>query len=111
MQAKVPYDIVFEMEEINDEFDEADVCLVVGANDTINSAALDDPASLIAGMPVCHVWNAKQVVIMKRSMASGYAGVDNPVFFNKNTAMLFGDAKKNCDALQTLVKHQLEAKA
>ncbi len=98
-EAKVPYDIVMEMDEVNEEFEETDLCLVIGANDTINSAALDDPNSSIAGMPVCHVWKAKQVVVMKRSLATGYAGVDNPVFFNPNTAMLFGDAKKVCDEL------------
>jgi len=102
-EAKVPYDIVKEMDEINDEFDHCDLCLVIGANDTINSAALDDPHSGIAGMPVCHVWKSRQVVVMKRSLNVGYAGVDNPVFFNQNTAMLFGDAKDNCVALQTRV--------
>jgi NAD(P) transhydrogenase len=102
-EAKVPYDIVKEMDEVNEEFEDADLCLVVGANDTINSAALDDPNSSIAGMPVCHVWKAKQVVVMKRSMASGYAGVDNPVFFMPNCAMLFGDAKAVCDQVQHLV--------
>jgi NAD(P) transhydrogenase len=99
--AGVGYDIVLEMEEINEDFSHTDVVLVVGANDTINSAALTDPNSVIAGMPVLHVWEAKQVVVMKRSMASGYADVPNPVFYNPNTAMLFGDAKKTCDAIQT----------
>ncbi len=80
-EAGVPYDIVLEMEEINEDFGATDVALCIGANDTINSAALDDPNSVIAGMPVLHVWNAKQVVIMKRSLATGYADVDNPVFF------------------------------
>ncbi len=107
-EANVPYDIVKEMDEINEEFSECDLCLVVGANDTINSAALDDPNSSIAGMPVCHVWEAKQTVIMKRGMSSGYAGVDNPVFFNENNAMLFGDAKKVCDQLQAKVSAKLE---
>jgi NAD(P) transhydrogenase len=106
-EAKVPYDIVKEMDEVNEEFEEADLCIVIGANDTINSAALDDPNSSIAGMPVCHVWKAKQVVVMKRSLASGYAGVDNPVFFNPNTAMLFGDAKKVCDQLLLHVTNSL----
>jgi len=99
-EAGVSYDIVLEMEEINEDFPNTDVTLVVGANDTINSAALDDPNSIIAGMPVLHVWNSKQVVVMKRSMSAGYADVENPVFFKPNTAMLFGDAKKSCDEIQ-----------
>jgi len=99
-EAGVPYDVVLEMEEINEDFSDTDVVLVIGANDTVNSAALEDPNSIIAGMPVLHVWNARQVVVMKRSMASGYADVPNPVFFKPNTAMLFGDAKSSCDGLQ-----------
>jgi len=98
--AGVSYDIVLEMDEINEDFPPTDVVLVVGANDTINSAALTDPNSVIAGMPVLHVWESKQIVVMKRSMAAGYADVPNPVFYNHNTAMLFGDAKKTCDAIQ-----------
>jgi len=98
-EANVPYDIVLEMEEINDDFPETDVVLVVGANDTVNSSALEDPNSPIAGMPVLEVWKAGTVVVMKRSMASGYAGVDNPVFYKENTRMLFGDARKNVDAV------------
>lgn len=98
-EANVPYDIVLEMEEINEDFPETDVVLVVGANDTVNSSALDDPNSPIAGMPVLEVWKSSTVIIMKRGMASGYAGVDNPVFYKENTRMLFGDAKKNVDAL------------
>ncbi len=98
-EANVPYDIVLEMDELNDDFPETDVVLVVGANDIVNPGALDDPTSPIAGMPVLEVWNAKTVVVMKRSMASGYAGVQNPLFFKPNTRMLFGDAKKNVDAL------------
>lgn len=93
-EAKVPYDIVLEMDEINDDLENVDVVLVIGANDTVNPAALDEPDSPIAGMPVLHVWNAKQVIVFKRSMAVGYAGVQNPLFFKENTAMLFGDAKQ-----------------
>jgi len=92
-EAKVPYDIVLEMDEINDDFPETSVVLVIGANDTVNPAAMDDPSSPIAGMPVLKVWEAQNVIIFKRSMASGYAGVQNPLFFRENSAMLFGDAK------------------
>jgi NAD(P) transhydrogenase subunit beta len=98
-EANVPYDIVLEMDEINEDFPDTDVVMVVGANDIVNPSALDDPSSPIAGMPVLEVWNATTVVVMKRSMASGYAGVQNPLFFKPNTRMLFGDAKKNVDAL------------
>jgi NAD(P) transhydrogenase subunit beta len=103
-EANVPYDIVLEMEEINDDFSSTDVVLVVGANDTINSSALEDPGSPIAGMPVLEVWKAGTVIVMKRSMASGYAGVDNPVFYKENTRMLFGDARKNVDAILAQLK-------
>jgi NAD(P) transhydrogenase subunit beta len=92
-EAKVPYDIVLEMDEINDDFDDTDVVLVIGANDTVNPAALEEPGSPIAGMPVLEVWKAKDVIVFKRSMATGYAGVQNPLFFKENTHMLFGDAK------------------
>jgi H+-translocating NAD(P) transhydrogenase subunit beta len=92
-EARVPYDIVLEMDEINDDFPDTDVVLVIGANDTVNPAAAEDPSSPIAGMPVLHVWEARNVIIFKRSMASGYAGVQNPLFFRENSAMLFGDAK------------------
>jgi len=107
-EAGVPYDIVFEMEEINDDFPNTDVAVVIGANDTVNSAALEDPHSVIAGMPVLHVWKAKQVIIMKRSMASGYADVENPVFFKPNTSMLFGDAKNSCDSLKSKILQLLK---
>ncbi len=92
-EAKVPYDIVFEMDEVNDDFAGTDVVLVIGANDTVNPAAAEDPTSPIAGMPVLRVWEAGDVIVFKRSMASGYAGVQNPLFFRDNARMLFGDAK------------------
>jgi NAD(P) transhydrogenase subunit beta len=96
-EAKVPYDIVFEMEEVNERMAEVDVVLVIGANDTVNPGALDDPSSPIAGMPVIEVWNAKQVIVFKRSMRPGYAGVQNPLFFKENTQLLFGDAKQSVE--------------
>ena len=96
-EAKVPYDIVLEMDEINDDLKDTSVVLVIGANDTVNPAALDDPTSPIAGMPVLHVWDAENVIVFKRSMAVGYAGVQNPLFFKENTQMLFGDAKARVD--------------
>ena len=92
-EAKVPYDIVLEMDEINGDLPDVDVVLVIGANDTVNPAALEEPSSPIAGMPVIEVWKAKDVIVFKRSMATGYAGVQNPLFFKDNTQMLFGDAK------------------
>jgi len=92
-EAKVPYDIVMEMDEINDDFADTSVVLVIGANDTVNPAAMDDPTSPIAGMPVLHVWEAHNVIVFKRSMNTGYAGVQNPLFFKDNSQMLFGDAK------------------
>ncbi|MBQ0712010.1 MAG: Re/Si-specific NAD(P)(+) transhydrogenase subunit beta [Porticoccus sp.] len=98
-EAKVPYDIVLEMDELNDDFPTTDVVLVIGANDTVNPAAMDDPTSPIAGMPVMEVWKSSLVVVFKRGMASGYAGVQNPLFFKENTRMLFGDAKDSVDKL------------
>ncbi|MFG3251699.1 Re/Si-specific NAD(P)(+) transhydrogenase subunit beta [Streptomyces sp. NPDC048187] len=98
-EAKVPYDIVLEMDEINDDFADTSVVLVIGANDTVNPSATDDPASPIAGMPVLRVWEAEQVVVFKRSMASGYAGVQNPLFFRENSSMLFGDAKQSVEGI------------
>jgi NAD(P) transhydrogenase subunit beta len=96
-EAKVPYDIVLEMDEINDDFAATDVVLVIGANDTVNPAAAEDPGSPIAGMPVLRVWEAKNVIVFKRSMAVGYAGVQNPLFFRDNAQMLFGDAKERVE--------------
>ncbi len=96
-EAKVPYDIVFEMDELNEDFPDTDVAMVIGANDIVDPAAQDDPTSPIAGMPVLEVWKARTSIVMKRSMASGYAGVDNPLFYKDNNRMLFGDAKKMLD--------------
>ncbi|MDQ7990079.1 MAG: Re/Si-specific NAD(P)(+) transhydrogenase subunit beta [Candidatus Dactylopiibacterium sp.] len=103
-EAKVPYDIVMEMDEINDDFPQTDVVMVIGANDIVNPAAQEDPASPIAGMPVLEVWNARTTIVMKRSMASGYAGVDNPLFYKDNNRMLFGDAKKMLDEVLGALK-------
>ncbi|MGL4936655.1 NAD(P)(+) transhydrogenase (Re/Si-specific) subunit beta, partial [Shewanella sp.] len=98
-EAKVPYDIVLEMDEINEDFKDTDVVLVIGANDTVNPAAMEDPGSPIAGMPVLEVWKAQNVIGFKRSMNTGYAGVQNPLFFKDNTQMLFGDAKASVEAI------------
>ncbi|KAJ8980303.1 hypothetical protein NQ317_005224 [Molorchus minor] len=98
-EAGIPYDDVLEMDEINDDFPDTDLVLVIGANDTVNSASLEDPNSPIAGMPVLNVWKAEHVIVMKRSLGVGYAAVDNPVFYKPNTSMLLGDAKKTCDLL------------
>lgn len=107
-EAGVPYDIVLEMDEINEDFPETDLVLVIGANDTVNSAAQEDPNSIIAGMPVLEVWKSKQVIVMKRSLGVGYAAVDNPIFYKPNTSMLLGDAKKTCDALQSKVRESYQ---
>jgi NAD(P) transhydrogenase subunit beta len=103
-EAKVPYDIVLEMDEINDDFPNTDVTMVIGANDIVNPSAQDDPTSPIAGMPVLEVWKAKTSIVMKRSMASGYAGVDNPLFYKENNRMLFGDAKKMLDEVLSALR-------
>jgi NAD(P) transhydrogenase subunit beta len=107
-EAKVPYDIVLEMDEINDDLPDTDLVLVIGANDVVNPSALEDPSSPIAGMPVLEVWRAGQVVVFKRSMATGYAGVQNPLFFRENTAMLFGDAKEQTEAIVAALRSRLE---
>ena len=103
-EAKVPYDIVYEMDEINDDFKNVDVSIVIGANDIVNPSALDDPESPIAGMPVLECWKGKTSVVLKRGMATGYAGVQNPLFFKENTRMLFGDAKKTMDEALTILQ-------
>jgi NAD(P) transhydrogenase subunit beta len=103
-EAKVPYDIVMEMDEINDDFPDTDVAMVIGANDIVNPSAQDDPTSPIAGMPVLEAWKAHTSIVMKRSMASGYAGVDNPLFYKENNRMLFGDAKKMLDEVLVALK-------
>ena len=105
-EAKVPYDIVMEMDEINDDFADTDVVLVIGANDTVNPAATEDPSSPIAGMPVLKVWEAANVIVFKRSMAAGYAGVANPLFYRENSQMLFGDAR---DRVEDIVRALNEA--
>lgn len=110
-EANVPYDIVLEMDEINADFPQTDVVLVIGANDTVNPAAQEDPTSLLAGMPVLEVWKAGSVVVLKRSLGSGYAGVANPLFFKDNTQMLFGDAKQNVEAIVTALRESTVAKA
>ena len=103
-EARVPYDIVYEMEEVNDDFPDVDVSIVIGANDIVNPSALDDPNSPIAGMPVLECWKGKTTIVLKRGMATGYAGVENPLFFKENTRMLFGDAKSSLDAVFKAIK-------
>lgn len=103
-EARVPYDIVLEMDEINDDFPDTDVVLVIGANDVVNPSALEDPGSPLAGMPVLEVWKAAQCIVFKRSMATGYAGVQNPLFFRENSAMLFGDAKTQVEEILTALR-------
>jgi NAD(P) transhydrogenase subunit beta len=103
-EANLPYDIVLEMDEINEDFDKTDVVLVVGANDIVNPSALDDPASPIAGMPVLPVWEAESCIVFKRGRGAGYAGVENPLFFKPKTRMLYGDAKSSVDAILKLLK-------
>jgi NAD(P) transhydrogenase subunit beta len=98
-EAKVPYDIVFEMDEVNEDFPKVDVSIVIGANDIVNPSALDEPDGPIGGMPVLECWKGKTSIVLKRSMATGYAGVQNPLFFKDNTRMLFGDAKDTLDAV------------
>jgi len=109
-EAGVPYDIVFEMEEINEDFTQTDLALVIGANDTVNSAALDDPNSVIAGMPVLHVWKAGHCIVFKRTLGVGYADVDNPVFYKSNTSMLLGSADKTCNELRNKIQSLLADK-
>lgn len=99
----IPYDIVLEMEEINHEFPEMDLVLIVGANDIVNSSALEDPDSPIAGMPVLEVWKSKQVIVNKRTMGTGYADIDNPLFYKENTSMLLGGGKDICEKLRNFV--------
>jgi NAD(P) transhydrogenase subunit beta len=103
-EANLPYDIVLEMDEINDDFPTTDVVLVIGANDIVNPSALDDPSSPIAGMPVLHAWESAACIVFKRGKGAGYAGVENPLFFKPKTRMLYGDAKKSVDEILTLLK-------
>ena len=101
-EAQIPYDIVYEMAEVNDDFDNIDLSIVIGANDIVNPSALEDPNSPIAGMPVIECWRGTLTVVMKRGMSTGYAGVENPLFFKENTKMLFGDAKESLSQVLTL---------
>lgn len=107
-EAGVPYDMVFEMDEVNEDFDETDVTLVIGASDTVSSAAEDDPNCSIYGMPVLRVWKSEQVFVLKRSIGNtGYAGMQNPILFKDNIDVLLGDAKDTCDGLRTALKNAL----
>ena len=110
-EARVPYDIVIEMQEINDDFPETNVAIVIGANDIVNPGALDDPSSPIYGMPILEVWKAKTCIVLKRGMASGYAGVENPLFYKENTRMLFGDARAMVDAVLTELRKNTLSKS
>src|SRR3954452_13279978 len=110
-EAKVPYDIVLEMDEVNDDLAGTSVVLVIGANDTVNPAAMEDPGSPIAGMPVLRVWEAEHVVVFKRSMSTGYAGVQNPLFFRENSQMLFGDAKQRVEDILRELPETSDAKS
>ena len=101
-EAQIPYDIVYEMDEVNDDFEKIDLSIVIGANDIVNPSALEDPNSPIAGMPVIECWRGTSTVVMKRGMSTGYAGVENPLFFKENTKMLFGDAKESLSQVLTL---------
>jgi H+-translocating NAD(P) transhydrogenase subunit beta len=103
-EAKVPYDIVLEMDELNEDFPKTDVSMVIGANDIVNPAALDDPSSPIYGMPVLKPWDSRTTMVVKRGMASGFAGIDNPLFYRDNTVMLFGDAKRVATDLVSEIK-------
>jgi NAD(P) transhydrogenase subunit beta len=109
-EAKVPYDIVLEMEEINHDLPDTDLTIVIGANDIVNPSALEDPSSPIYGMPILEVWKAQRCIVLKRGMASGYAGVENPLFYKPNCDMLFGDARKMIEAVLTELRPQLESK-
>lgn len=102
-EAKVPYDIVLEMDEINDEFADTEVAIVIGSNDTVNPAAMEDPNSPIAGMPVIRCWEASNVIVLKRGQGAGYSGIENPLFYKDNTRMLYGDAKSTLDGLLPLI--------